>query len=739
VAIVTPDVAVLKGRTEILPWRVGLIAEIESSDSVRKAVQTLTSAWGGIYMPIIDAKSTVDEVKEEVRRFDVDSIYAMESGEGLEELLGAPGYKWTGRGEWGPFEFTKPYSKSLLTWDRLAAQSSLYTGSAPEGTLLWHAMTLPSGTSRPLDVTNTGSPLLKPRHVRWNHADIGLVVLDPDDPEAVVSFWNLRASGMQVHPFVPNVSTPEESLSAVSGLLADRDHNEDPRLGLWGYGDLAPQVEAEVSRLASDAGLTTVHFEFGRDRQEFSFQGIESHLRRDFSVEVPRGVRLAEVPLPQVPLRDRTEYHAGFVRAHVSVNAAENLDPRLTAAVPPYRRHASLLSAPYQADVNDVRSDNDGIALSVEANREYVGYPLPLAVDVMKILFDDQHVTVRQSDEGLFESRAAEMFGPPTGGSLTQPGLRSAIVKAARSTSGIEFPALEAEIVKHRGEWPGAFDPHEDHPKKYAKRLALSLTNSGYLVPMLTLRCPSCGVWESHEVDGLATVNRCEFCGVETKLGLAIGAGRGRWTYRAASRLPESQIRAMMPAVASLSVLHSLMRVEGPPECHVLGLEVALPGRDGVEIDVAAVLHNRDWVTIIGEVKAESSMIDRDDIVKLHAVKTALTAAGVPTIMMFATTASTFSDDEKVLLREYMNDEGASVVSRGGQVFPACPLLFTRPDLSLPTSAAEHPWRWGEDYSMGAFRTALESVRRNLGLENWEISNFESRQKPIYEWSSPEG
>jgi len=86
-----------------------------------------------------------------------------------------------------------------------------------------------------------------------------------------------------------------------------------------------------------------------------------------------------------------------------------------------------------------------------------------------------------------------------------------------------------------------------------------------------------------------------------------------------------------------------------------------------------------------------------------------------------------------------MDGEGASVVSRGERVFPACLLLLTRTDLSLPTSTAEHPWRWGADHSMGVFGTAVESVRRNLGLENWEISNFESRQKPIYEWSSPEG
>lgn len=736
----TADSATFKGRAEVLPWRVGLLTDIQNRESVLGAIQRLRRAWGGIYMPILDATSTVEEVRREVEHFDVDSIYTQETAEHLEGLLQEPGYQWSGRAEFGPLEYPGPFGKSVLAWDRLAVQSSLYTGSAPKDSLLWHASTLPSQNPKhPLDIVKTGAPHLRPRYPAWNGVGAGLVIVDPDDLDSVLSFWNLRASGLRMRALVPDaLENFETMMNEVCATLADMNREQEASLGIWAKDAPNSDLIARIRRFAKERDIASTFFDIEHRGMRPGFQGLESDFRKDFSAEVSRSARLVEVPLPQVPLRERSGYHVGLVRAHITVSQARNFDPRLTAAVPPFRRHSRLLTAIYQPDVNDARPDDEGISLSVEANRGHVGYPLPSALEVMQALFDDDAVKVKQSDQGLFESRAAEMFGHPIGDHLTQPGLRSAILKAARSTSGVAFGALKDEIYKNRGQWPGPLSQYRDAPHEYAKQLALMLTDSMYLVPMLRVRCTYCGVWESHEVDRLATVNRCEFCGVETRLGLAIGAGRERWTYRAASRLPESQMRAMMTSVASLSVLQSLMRIEGPPECHVLGLEVTLPGRQRVEIDVATVLHNRDWVTVIGETKAESSTIDQNDIDNLHAVRAALVDAGVPTVMMFATTSSTFTQEEVSLLRNYMDGEGASSVFNGAQVYPACPLVLTRKDLSLPTSDDEHPWKWGDDYSMGVFRTALESARRNLGLETWKISSSGTKSIPAFTWSSPD-
>src|SRR5690606_32774753 len=108
----------------------------------------------------------------------------------------------------------------------------------------------------------------------------------------------------------------------------------------------------------------------------------------------------------------RSQYHlAGIVAAEVELHQVLGLDPRLTASIPPYRRHAALLEhvrGSGQAD--HFRVSMQGMVFGVDAESDHVPVPFVYNLDVMQTLFGDG-VSVTQSELGKFQTRAAEKFG----------------------------------------------------------------------------------------------------------------------------------------------------------------------------------------------------------------------------------------------------------------------------------------------------------------------------------------
>lgn len=95
------EMAEAQGRVVVRPWRVGLLVDA-TSPAVRAAIANLSCVWGGMYMPILDVNSPVEELLRLGRRYDVDSLHSDVADETVSELLAKPGWSWRGRGPWGP-------------------------------------------------------------------------------------------------------------------------------------------------------------------------------------------------------------------------------------------------------------------------------------------------------------------------------------------------------------------------------------------------------------------------------------------------------------------------------------------------------------------------------------------------------------------------------------------------------------------------------------------------------------
>jgi hypothetical protein len=198
-----------------------------------------------------------------------------------------------------------------------------------------------------------------------------------------------------------------------------------------------------------------------------------------------------------------------------------------------------------------------------------------------------------------------------------------------------------------------------------------------------------------------------------------IGWGSPKWVFRLAGHLSETQVQAMIPALAVLGQLSHLSGLQGGIDCSELGLMVAFEGKS-VEADIAAYLRSPIPITILGEVKSRNR-IDVNDIANLEWLQDKLSSNGLDSLILFATTKNAFGPEETVALRSHCEARAVALQVRRSMT-PRLPLVLTGKDLFLPWMNDDHIGRWArKSPALAIHGTALESCRRNLGLESWRF------------------
>lgn len=739
--------ALYRGRVSIRPWRVGVLVDVDDTTQVVQAITQLSEVWGGLYMPILDVNADSKTLRAALRLFDVDSVHAEDASEELDEFLRSSHCGWRGRAQFGPFASESRFRPGLLRANALTASKDL--GSPPWQGPIEPALAVsaylgrqPSSDEPAVARPVLGTKRLLSLNTNYSHrGPRGFVVMRDGNARDTAWFWNCRVLSNAVYPLLTSVADFN------TGVLADiidldvfrpaspRKNMEIPslRIPVWGYEDLTPD---EQYRLQSWADERHVHLDPNpRDDALVGtwFPGLSRVTSSKFRVDARPSARLISVDLPRLALRDSSSIYAGMVAAEIDFHEASGVDPRLTLAIPPHRRHAALIDRPgYDAD--QVRISSVGPVFGVQAHLEDLSVPNVYQLDVMQLLFDDENVVVGQSDEGKFQTRAAELFGGPLTGHLAQPGVRAAIQESGTRTAGVTLPHLKNVILSQRGDWPDPLRAHHQTPQQYAEQQAHLLLSSGMLVPYLHIQCHECRIALRLSPEKLGTTVECEFCGADVQLALALALTKPEWRYRLAGHLSASRVEAFLPAMAASAVLGGMCHVEAPPASHVFGLEVQLPNRRQVEVDVAMIMHEDGWLVVLGEVKNHKP-IDSNDVENLFALCAALIDKEIPAIPMFATFNEAFSAEEQKVIRATM-DSTPLAVSLGGRQMPLTPLLLTRRDMSLPHYHDDHPWRWSEPVSgTGIVGIALESNKRNLGLLNVTWTEDIGR-RPQFEWES---
>lgn len=754
----------------IRPWRVGILTDVTSVAKVRSAIAKLSSVWGGQFMPILDAGSSPADIERMATLFDVDALFAETEQGPANDFLQESEWSWGFGREWGPFgrgEYR--FRKGLLParafidtgtdfvqprWDPkdpcdlvysaiwglghrvgVAFRDGTATNEGPRRANLDRALQEIDQPGRITGAVNATAIHVSARERRYLDDLGGIFLIRPDSVSDVVTFWNMRSFGVDLLG-VPSISQPGITSELLRGHLPhsivqsdEADAIFDIRVPVWGYGVASELVAQEIQDTVTGRGMVVSARNWADDWPHFVFQGLETQFSRTIRVDFRPNAQWVDVDLPRLPLDlGPGAIEHGVVAAEIDIRRVSGQDPRYASISPPYRRHSALLSYATRNDgIDHARiSRSGGQVLGIDARRDSGRFCFVSNLEAFRLLFDDESVTVNKSDVGKFQTRAAEKFGGLYSGVFNQPGVRQAVLDA-HSKGGVPLERLRQAIEKGKGSWP---DPIYERlsDQDYVTRELNRLLDSGIFVPVLRVHCSHCRVESWITADDIAAKMRCEFCAESFNLALSHSLARPSWRYRFASHLRPDQVQALLPPLAVSSLVSQLRHIEEPPLPHVLGLEVK-NGKKQVEVDVAMYIPDPCWLVIIGEVKS-ANRVDENDIRNIEGVCASLRTAGVRSVPLFATLKDRFSDDEVSSLRRLVERSSYAKSSRGVSL-PNVPLVLTGPDLSQPSGAPSHPWRWEDETYSGILGTAVSSCERNIGLKSFATGPGGSIK---YEW-----
>lgn len=416
--------ALYRGRVSVRPWRIAVLTDTNDLDKVAHVIGQLSSIWGGLYMPILDRNLHRDVLRKVADLFEVDSVYAEDAPDELDEFLRRSHYGWRGRGRYNPFADDEGLRTGLLGANAVAASTGIELG-------VWQGPTDPAiavaaylgkslsndelGADRPINDTTR---LLKLATSYVRPTPRGFVVLRDKNGQDVAQFWNCRSLSDATYPLTASSADFNEAVLAEVanvGVFSEPSpkgarHTAPVEIPVWGYDDLDAGEQERLEKWARERQSRLIALPRDDALTGTWFPGFERIASNGFRFDARPTARLIPLDIPKLPLHDSVGLFPGIVAAEIDFHEASGVDPRLTVSLPPYRRHAKLIDRQgYGAD--QVRISSVGPVLGVQANLDDISVLNAYQLDVMQLLFDDDKVVVGQSDEGKFQTRAAELFG----------------------------------------------------------------------------------------------------------------------------------------------------------------------------------------------------------------------------------------------------------------------------------------------------------------------------------------
>lgn len=708
----------VSGSIILRPVRLGLVFK-PTMASLRRAVEDATFVWGGMYHAFV-SPDKADESLSLARRLGVDALWPIDEDYLSQDLCNSEGFRWSALE--GPFEYsTGPLDAGLLdagwllddssaerfvlpcwsdedllqdlfaAWfgtygdsERSRGVNSAFTQRAEKLTIdpTDSIPAIPDGLW-PIDVTALEIDY------RGSDGSCGVVVLDPENPQDLVQFWNLRATGNLVFPWP--IGFESRVQAAGDAWLQHALANNRVRRPQSGAGtNLGPSVDVWLGEGQSDtpAGLTSmlqrhgIRAHPGMLGEPWGWTGhhpLATNLSRTFSSPVDPGEHAFSVPLPPFwPSLARRGRRSGIVAAQLSGVTGANLGPFWTANIPNVRDLWTLLDRYWNVGEPFQYPIADGVAVGVSAASDSVTIGLVPSFSIFERLLRDSGWKCSQSDDGRFATQLIELLGGAGGNAANQPAVREVIRKAARTERGSPMQALVQVAKDNKGSWPSALLSirHAEYPARVVNYLLLRKI----LHPVLPVKCPNCATTSSLRPDDLATELRCPMCSEPFPLGFAFGAAgqRPAWSYRLAANVPEDRLSGALPVMATVNVLSSFGSLMSRSAPHVLGLQI--DGSDiSCEIDVALATNDGGSpVLIMGEVKSLGA-IDSNDLANLRKVQQFLRTKKIDCYVLAATLRGSLSAEEIADLRAFC--EGSETVLARYSLEPLLPIVLTGNDL----------------------------------------------------------
>lgn len=739
-------IARLAGSSFIRPVRLGIALE-PTLENVKRAASWAAKCWGGIYFPLLDS-SDPERSLAISEGCDLDAIWPLDGSANSKTLARSEGYFWRAFGDSGPFDAPEDSTPTALLspdwalsedesgpfyypkWrdnDRLRYLFSAWFGSyVGRNSLRFHfsrkaspSNVLEINAKIPSEVVTFRTPISTTAlgiTYRGDDSRVGLMKIDPADPQSLMHFWNLRASGADVFPYVDGEAyrllSPLENWFPrlfASHLNATSRAGSKKAISLWGMDQ--PPRELSLPHIVA-------HYE---GRYEWRAEGPLLHLgwsghnalstpfRRTFSVQFDPTETRVSVPLPPgPPTRYATNSNAGVVAAQISIDTETGLRPGLVATAPNLRKYSRLLDtmSNYPGSFERVVYEGRAVAVAVDSHEVEIGFATTLRL--FEQLFKGGSWKVKHTEGGRLTSRVIEMLGGVEQYPGNQPAIRRVLDDAAKSTSGKKIPSLIRTAQNFRGDWPGLASVDMSD---YSKGTVYNLLQRRLLQPFLEVSCPHCSTKTTVRPESLAGEMECEICSDRFPLGLALGVapgGKNEWVYRLMGNLSPERVAEIMPVAATQSVLTDLLTRGAGSMPHLYGV-ILEEGKWKCEVDVVAMADGDECpVVILGEVKSYRDSIDRNDLENLMRVQEFLESTGVSCFILASTLRDKFSEqgiEDLCYIRETLTAKGSH-----------SPIVLSGRQLSVPRLHPDYPASWDSRFFLANF--ARESCERNLSTSD---------------------
>lgn len=709
-----PVTTQISGTVNIRPVLLGVVLETDSEEAVFDVQRRLARAWGGCFSTLISQTMDPNELEWRFRAYNLDALCLWNESPELSTALRERNLLWLGDKDWGPFGAGR-YTNGLLPWTALQGAP---TDTEPDYDPLLEWFTLDSTASAVhlADLRQVPSASLTRS---LNYSQPLILLLDRGVTKHRITAWNVRSLANRVAVVDDEQGSRDVDWNEIVEWCRTprRDEAEEIReISVWDLRDGQACDYSALSEAASAAGISWFRHNQGGPFTTHP-RVLKTDMNTSFNVSIPYGSLRAAVSAPTVPLGGDGSALGDFrtVAAAVHVSSLTGQDPRLVARLPDDPRFSDLLQF-VSADVLRVSRPTEwGFVAGVSANTSSLNVQLHRKSDVFLRLLGPNKVDIGQSDVGLFQTRAAEMLGGSGGSALTQPGLAAALRLLASRPAGVPLARLRAEIENNRGAWPNTFSNVTSY--EYAEGVLRGLLGSGMVRTRLKTKCTYCRAIMQLDPDHVSDNVLCDFCGQEVRLAPIIAWGAPKWVYRLAGHLSEAQVQAMIPALATIGQLSHLPAVHSGSDCSELGLTVSSNGKT-VEADIAAYLSSPIPITVIGEVKGRNR-VDENDLANLEWLQDKLDSNGFDSLILFATTKDQFGHEETAILQHHCESRAIGLTVRRSST-PRLPLVLTGKELFLPWMHEDNISRWSRDApALAIHGTALESCKRNLGLDGW--------------------
>lgn len=749
----------IDGSVTVRPLRIGVVDDFKSKDSLRRFVRISTNFWGGagfFGLPPDDE----NRVNEFGISAGIDAITTFSESD-FPTFRALPGFTYNNfeRGDpFGPGESginlaaLKADAFSEHSFSRRARGGSrLYTfvnwkDSHPLSELLWCLYGCPEIPNTGLDAERFSLLELADTDsipkVDWSNSQLGVTcakVINRDsfkingivrvrtgNVQDLISFWNLRAMGLEVIPWPEDNSALAEDYA--NDWIKARGSEFDQHHFLHVFGDADSNLEAFLSRHNLDqeasSKRTYIYQDLNLLPDWVRVTPFESSLKRSFSVDFDESAWSFKVPLPRIDnlTFEASSIYAGQVVADISINWTDGLPIDRNTAVPVTREFASKYLRQRISFLNPIcRPNENGLFVSMDAQSEYFDYPLISSLDLSNRLFKHVEIDSSISDAQGYGTAIIKRLGGigPDSASL-HPAVRRVLYWSQQSTYGKPRQFLLGKAKENQGDWATQFQfTQVDYPNWVLRFLA----SRGLLQAVLKIHCLSCRNTFTISAESIDHEVTCSLCGDIRKIALHISGANPEWLLKfGGDQHFYEKMSEMFPVMGAISLISGI-EIGGLLGLHfTTGTKIKKSGLD-CEIDLfLAFREEGSPVYVVGECKSYTDPFDSDDIAHLQAIQLQFQSKGLECWILFATLREELSDDEIALFHSAFGSVPSISDFRAFKsvLDPIAPIILTKANLSAGgMSDASLLRKVGGRKELS--KLSVQSCVENLGLSSFSF------------------